>query len=200
MKPVIYHGTPLTPRAALTGICAGRAMCVSFYRPDDVEVVEAISPDVMFRQWRILVLAGGASARRGLERDRGLAAILRLARAAPFHAGTVGNHAGYPRCAVPAQRQHLGRVAVRAEGCARVAHGWPDRSAVAAVRAARPGLPWVDRAESWIAGLPRQDGRGGQGARQSLAGPAHASRRQGSTRLPFLERRQHIAGAEWTSI
>lgn len=37
----IYHGTPLTPRAALLSVCAGRAMCVSFYRPDDVKEVEA---------------------------------------------------------------------------------------------------------------------------------------------------------------
>lgn len=39
----VYHGTPLTPRAALVAVGAGRAMCVSFYRPDDAEVVEAIS-------------------------------------------------------------------------------------------------------------------------------------------------------------
>lgn len=45
---LIHHGTPLTPRAALFDVCAGRAMCVSFYRPDDAEVVEAISPAIMF--------------------------------------------------------------------------------------------------------------------------------------------------------
>lgn len=45
---IIHHGTPMTPRAALLDVCAGRAMCVSFYRPDDVEVVEAISPTIMF--------------------------------------------------------------------------------------------------------------------------------------------------------
>ena len=49
MNPVIYHGTPMTPRAALLSVCKGRAMCVSFFRPDDVEAVEAISPDIMFR-------------------------------------------------------------------------------------------------------------------------------------------------------
>ncbi len=46
--PIIYHGTPLTPRSALLDVCNGRAMCVSFWRPDDVEVVEAISPASMF--------------------------------------------------------------------------------------------------------------------------------------------------------
>ena len=45
---LIHHGTPLTPRAALFDVCAGRAMGVSFYRPDDAEVVEAISPAIMF--------------------------------------------------------------------------------------------------------------------------------------------------------
>lgn len=48
MIPVIHHGTPLTPRAALLDVCKGRAMCVSFYRPDDVEAVEEISPAIMY--------------------------------------------------------------------------------------------------------------------------------------------------------
>lgn len=47
-RPTIYHGTPITPRAALLDIGAGRAMCVSFFRPDDVDVVEAVSPAVMY--------------------------------------------------------------------------------------------------------------------------------------------------------
>ena len=33
-KPTIYHGTPMTPRAALLDVLAGRAACVSFWRPD----------------------------------------------------------------------------------------------------------------------------------------------------------------------
>ena len=44
---LVYHGTPLTPRAALAAV-AGRAMCVSFYRPDNVQDVEAQSPFVMY--------------------------------------------------------------------------------------------------------------------------------------------------------
>ncbi len=47
---VIYHGTPLTPRAALLDVLPGRAGCVSFFRPDDTEAVEAVCPRVMFRQ------------------------------------------------------------------------------------------------------------------------------------------------------
>lgn len=33
-RATIYHGTPLTPRAALVSVCTGRAMCVSFCRLD----------------------------------------------------------------------------------------------------------------------------------------------------------------------
>lgn len=32
----IYHGTPMTPRAALRAVGAGRGLCVSFFRPDDI--------------------------------------------------------------------------------------------------------------------------------------------------------------------
>lgn len=46
--PIIHHGTPMTPRAALLAVCTGRAMCVSFYRPDDVEAVEQIAPFIMY--------------------------------------------------------------------------------------------------------------------------------------------------------
>lgn len=42
----IYHGTPLTPRAALQSM-AGRAFCVSFYRPDDIQHVAQLASSVM---------------------------------------------------------------------------------------------------------------------------------------------------------
>lgn len=47
MMAFVYHGTPLTPRAALMAL-GPRGYCVSFYRPDDVEAVEAISPAIMY--------------------------------------------------------------------------------------------------------------------------------------------------------
>ena len=60
--PVIYHGTPLTPVAALRAL-AGRAFCVSYYRPDDDETVAEISDDVMldngaFSFWKAALKAG----------------------------------------------------------------------------------------------------------------------------------------------
>lgn len=45
--PVIYHGTPMAPRAALEAVLPGRAACVSFYRPDNIDAVSAICPDIM---------------------------------------------------------------------------------------------------------------------------------------------------------
>lgn len=53
-ETIIHHGTPMTPRAALLAVLPGRAACVSFARPDDVEAVEAVCPRIMFRQWRAL--------------------------------------------------------------------------------------------------------------------------------------------------
>ena len=70
----------MTPRAALQQM-AGRAFCVSFYRPDDVEVVEAISPAVMFRQRRVLILAGRIKSWSGLGRRSGLETVLQMAGA-----------------------------------------------------------------------------------------------------------------------
>jgi len=60
---LVYHGTPMTPRAALLAVCAGRANCVSFYRPDSVGDVEAISPFIMydngaFSFWKQAMKAG----------------------------------------------------------------------------------------------------------------------------------------------
>lgn len=72
MNPAIYHGTPLTPRAALLDVCKGRAMCVSFHHPQDVEAVEAISPAIMFRQRRVFILAGGIAQRAVIADDRTL--------------------------------------------------------------------------------------------------------------------------------
>lgn len=141
----VYHGTPMTPRAALLDVCAGRAMCVSFWRPDDVEAVEAISPAIMFRQWRIFGMARGSKAGRGMVHPARLDAIFRVAGATPVSTGTLGGHAGFAGSAEPNQRQSLARLAFRGSGRATVAHGRPDRSAAAAVRETPAGLPWLGR-------------------------------------------------------
>jgi len=59
---LVYHGTPLTPAPALDAV-AGRSFCVSYFRPDSVEAVEAMAPFVMydngaFSYWMQAVRAG----------------------------------------------------------------------------------------------------------------------------------------------
>jgi hypothetical protein len=45
---VIYHGTPITPNAAFEAVMPGRAACVSFYRPDQVDIAERLCPKIMY--------------------------------------------------------------------------------------------------------------------------------------------------------
>lgn len=44
----VYHGTPVTPKAAFDAVMPGRGACVSFYRPDNVDAVEAACPFIMY--------------------------------------------------------------------------------------------------------------------------------------------------------
>lgn len=46
--PVIYHGTPMTPADAFAAVMPGRAACISYYRPDDVERAESCAPQLMY--------------------------------------------------------------------------------------------------------------------------------------------------------
>ena len=175
---VVYHGTPMTPRAALLDVCAGRAMCVSFWRPDDVEAVEAISPAIMFRFRRVFGMARGAKARRGMVYPRGLEALFRVVGATTVSTGTVGGNAGCARCAFTAQRQPLARLAVRGPWSAAVAHGRAYRAAVAAVRETPACLLGLDRRGQTFgpARISRTHRGTGQGFRQPLAGHSHDAR------------------------
>ena len=47
MMALVYHGTPLTPRAALLAV-GSRAYCVSYFRPDSVDDVERIAPHILY--------------------------------------------------------------------------------------------------------------------------------------------------------
>ena len=193
---VIYHGTPLTPRAALLDVCAGRAMCVSFYRPDDVEAVEAISPAIMFRQWRVQLLAAGASQRSGVGRGSRLDAILSVVGNKIVSSWPMGSHPGYARRAFPAQRRAIERLAFRAGGRPPLAHGWADRALGQAVRPLRAGLPWLGgrgpgRAASGLRCLPQAHGRGFHAIRQSLACHSHDARNGGCAGLSIRQRGQH---------
>lgn len=175
---MIYHGTPLTPRAALNALLPGRAACVSFWRPDDAEAVEAVASAIMFRQWSLFRMAGSAKARRGMVHPRRLDALFRVAGAAPYY-GPVGSRPGRSWSAQPDQRRAAERLAVRpGYGLAAVAHGPACRAPVAAVRAVFARLSWLDRRGQALgpAGLSRPHGGGGPGARQPLAGASHDAR------------------------
>lgn len=203
--PIIYHGTPMTPRAALLAVLPGRAGCVSFYRPDDAEAVEAVCPLVMFRQRGVQLLDGRHEARRGVGRQaEGLETVLRMAGAAP-EARTLRHHPRHARSAQPAQRRNAFRLAVRALlGRPALAHGRPAGTARAALRSLRQGGAGLDRRPEARAcrmpALPRAHGRSGRLLRQPLARHAHDARRSRRLRLPFQERRQHQPRAEWMAL
>lgn len=106
MTALIYHGTPITPRAALEAILPGRAACVSFYRPDDLEALLATCPQIMFRSRRLFILDGGHARWEGMGRGRArgmVAGLLPLAGVHHLASGPMGDHAGQPGGAVPAQ-------------------------------------------------------------------------------------------------
>ena len=206
MGKTIYHGTPLTPRAALLDVLSGRAGCVSFFRPDDVEAVEAVCPRVMFRQRGIQLLDGSPAAWRGMGRQAArLDAVLSLAGAEVACRWTLGGHSRHAGSAFPAQRQPACRLAVRHEaGRSALAYGRAARSVGASLRAIRhgcAGMDWRPKAGACrMRQIPAPHGRGRQDVRQPMAQHAHDARHQGSLRLPLCERRRHEPCAERTSL
>ena len=201
-EPTIYHGTPMTPRAALQQM-AGRAFCVSFYRPDDVEVVEAISPAVMFRQWRVLILAGRIKSWSGLGRRSGLATVLQMAGAS-IAAWPLGGNPRQPRRTVADQRRAFERLAVWSMGRTALAYGQPDRTPVAALRQIRTRLLGLDGARQrfrcWLRGLVSPDERSFQRIGQPVASDTHDARRDGCARISLHQCGQHQPSAERTFI
>lgn len=204
---LVYHGTPLTPRAALNAIMPGRAACVSFFRPDDLEALLAICPQVMFRPWSVQLLDAGDARRSGMGRIRPaamVASLLRLAGADAVSAGAVGHHAGQSRCPFPAQRWPSQRLAVWTSGRACLAHGWADREAGEAVRPLSARLPRMDRRSEERArrlrGILSQDGRGFPADGKHLASPAYAARHSRCARISVSQRGQHQPSAERTPL
>ena len=202
MQPVIYHGTPMTPRAALQQM-AGRAFCVSFYRPDDVEVVEAISPAVMFRQWRVLILASRIKSWSGLGRGSGLESVLQMAGAS-IAGRTLGSNTRQPRRTVTDQRWITERLAFRSMGRTALAYGQSDRSPIKALRQIRACMLGLDgpreRFHSWLRGMVSAHERGCQHFWQSMAQHSHDAWRNGCARVSLSQCRQHQPSAERTSV
>ena len=199
---LVYHGTPMTPRAALNAVMPGRAACVSFWRPDDVEAVEAICPYVMFRQRRVFGMESGDEARGALVHSRGLDTLFRLAGTQVVHAGPMGSDTGCTGRAFPAQRQPVAAMAVRGSRRAIVAHGRADRATVAAVRQIPPCLSRMDR-QGQVARqsrVSRTDGRGCACFGQSLANAAHDARACGVADVSVCERGRNNSSAERMAI
>jgi hypothetical protein len=190
--PDIYHCTPMTPRAALEELGVGRNFCVSFWRPDDCEVVERVASTVMFRQRGVFRMAGGHEARRGMVRSRGLVALLSLAgTTSPWQ--SLGHHTGRSRRTLSGQRWSGERVAVwDREGGSGVAHGWPCLTPAETVRPLPDRVHRMDRDRRRQGGrlhsMVRTDVRNCAGNRGSVAAASPPSRRACSARVPICER------------
>jgi len=201
-SPVIYHGTPMTPRAALIDVLAGRGGCVSFFRRDDVEAVEAVCPHIMFRQRSLQRVAGSAEARGRLVHPFRLDTVFRLVGAATVSTGTLGSDAGCTGCAKPAQRCAVAGMAVWRSRCAAVAHGRANRPVAEAMRKTPPRLPWLDRTgqASRHTGVSCSNGRGGAGHGQPVAPLAHDAGPNRGAHVSLCQRRRHQFGAERVAI
>jgi len=203
---VIYHGTPLTPRAALLDVLSGRAGCVSFFRPDDVEAVEAVCPHIMFRQRGIQLLDGSPASWRGMGRQAArLDAVLSVAGASAARCRPMGGDAGHAGSAVPAQRCSAERLAVRHKARrSALAYGRAAGSSGASLRPLRHGCAGMDwRPEAGACRLrpiPAPHGRCRQDVRQPLAQHAHDARHKSGVRLSLHQRGRHVASAERTPL
>lgn len=205
--PVIFHGTPLTPRAALQNIMPGRAGCVSFYRPEDLEALLAVCPQLMFRSRRLFILDGGNASRLGVgPREPGgvVATLLRLVGAHHLSPGPVRPHSGQPGRSVTDQRRPAERLAVRQFGRSGVPHGRAGLSTCEALREISSRCARMDRAPQtrtrWLPGLSPKDGRDRPTHGQQLAPAAHASWDSCRVGLPLHQRRRDYTRAERMAI
>lgn len=192
----------MTPRAALQQM-AGRAFCVSFYRPDDVEVVEAISPAVMFRQWRIFVLAISSSKWSRLGRGSGLATVLQMAGTSIANRA-LGSNTRQPWRTFTDKRWIAKRLALWSMGRTALAHGQSNRSLATALRQIRARLLGMDgagqRFHSWLRSMVSTHGRSCKHVGQSMAQHSHDAWRNGCQGISFHQCGQHQPSAERTSI
>lgn len=201
--PTIYHGTPLTPRAALNAVMPGRAACVSFFRPDDLEAVMAVCPQVMFRSRGVFLLDAGHARRARMGRGRPsplVERLLRLAGTGPVHTRAMGDHARQSGCTIPAQRRLAERLAFRGSRSAGVAHGRATRSSGAPLREIRSRMRRLDRRPEeragGLRGLFSAHGRGCRSNGQYVAPAAHAARDAGRSAISIRQRGQHQPCAE----
>ncbi len=204
----IYHGTPLTPRAALNAIMPGRAACISFYRPDDLEALLAICPQLMFRPRGVQLLDGGDARREGMGSCRSrrmVAGLLSMARTYHLPSRSMGYHSRQSGRTDTDQRWPVERLAIwPIEGRTGLAHGWANREACSPLRAIRSCLPRMDWRPEERAGrvrrLPFEDGRSIEADGQCLAPAAHASGDSCCIPVPLHRSRRDNTRAERAPI
>lgn len=201
-QPIIYHGTPMTPRAALQQM-SGRAFCVSFYRPDDVEVVQQISPAIMFRQRSVFILAASLAKWQRMGGRKGLDAILQMAGATHF-GWSLGCHSRYASGSFADKRWLVERLAFWTGWRSTLAHGWAYSSVAAFMRKIRTGMLGLDwaraRQNSWLRSMVSADGRSCIGYGKPVAHSSHDAGRHGCAGISISQRGQHQLGAERSFI
>lgn len=194
----------MTPRDCLETIGVGRNLCVSFWRPDDVEVVERIASTVMFRQRGILGMARSHEARRGMVCSRGLVALLSLVGTSAAQQ-SLGDHPRRAGRTFPAQRCAAERMAVSCRSLgAGLAHGWADRSTAEAVRSLAYGLHRMDRhgrgQGSRLHGLVRTDAGNRALSGWPVASASSSARRSGVARVSLRQSGREQRRTERTSL
>ncbi len=195
--PTIYHGTPLSPQSALLSVLQGRGGCVSFFRPDDVALVEQVCATIMYDNGAYSFWQAGVRAGKDVAEDRDWTPFLFVAGNTHFSPWPMGGDTGHSERPVPAQRRAHKRMAVWTEGRASLAHAPADREAGPIVRPLQPGVHWMDRRRAGrMCSISRPHGGSVQSDACDMASLAHAARRRCCAGLSIRQRRQHLSGAE----
>jgi hypothetical protein len=203
----IYHGTPMTPRAALEAM-AWRAFCVSFYRPDDIETVDRIADGVMldngaFSFWMAARKAGGEACETARDwhtyyawAEQWLAdgrwAVVPDAIAMPSQINDAllndwphGKDRAAPVYHMDEPISRLGRLL--SQGWQRVCLGWVGQTRAENRVGSDAYFRRLDEIDAEIPGLPWEE-------THMMRGVAVAGVR------PFQERGQHQPRTEWMAI
>ena len=205
--PVIYHVTPLSPRAALAEVMPTRAGGVSFFRPDDLEVLLTTCPQLFFRPRRLQLLDGSNAGGQRMGRSRPanmVAGLLRLAGTYPFCARSMGDYARQPRRAISAQRRAPKRLAIWPSWRACVAYERPHRAAGETLRASPSCLRRMDwssqKRTCRLPGVSSKNGSCRPPDGKQLAPAAYVEGHGGRMGLSVYQCGQFELSAKWSSL
>jgi hypothetical protein len=203
-----YHGTPMTPRAALRAM-AGRSFCVSFARQDDIATVDEIADSIMldngaFSFWMKARKAGNEACEAERDwapyyawADRWLSganrwAVIPDAIAMPsqindalLNRWPLGKAQAAPVYHMDEPISRLARLLE--QGWNRVALGWVAQSQTDNKVGSNAYMRRIDQIDREIPAMPWEE-------THMLRGLAVMGVR------PFQKRRQHQLGAKWVEI